>query len=690
MADIFISYAHADRTRVEMLASALEKSGYSVWWDRHIEGGAEFSKDIERALNNAKAVIVCWSPEACDSRWVKDEATEAAEAGKLVALSMSGGTPPLGFRQYHAIDFNNWKGDGDEAVFDELKRAVQSRLGDGKAPTGKGSAPTHAGGQTSFPQKGLLAGLVALIAIVGVISFLFLNKNDGPPTEGVVAADEAQTAASAGPEAAPAPPPNSVAVLAFDDLSSSGGQAYFADGIAEEILNVLARVDGLRVASRTSSFALKDQPDLNVRAIGAALDVRYVLEGSVRKSGEAVRVTAQLIDSVDDRHLYSETFDRRLTAENIFEIQDEIARSIVSALGERDVIGGVARESIRVAAGTDDIRAYELFLEGHDIFVRREFPKFTRMIEAFEQAVARDPEFARAHAALAGAYGIQPGWGIFDRDYDALALASAKRALEIEPDLAFAYAVMADASCKGGDGCTEETDLLDRAIDLDPRDPAIFNWRGQHLGALGYFDAAIQDFERCLQLDPAYVNCRSHYAVALADSGRLDEALAQARNLMNVRVGALHNLYVAGSLAAAGRNDEAIELADNALSFFNPERVLRDQEGLGAKFVSLQDPATDHEKRWREDILAQFDDQQNVSEIMPLEMLYFYRRFEELDSVSGGNFYWSKFHKDFLQSERRYKYLIEAKFPEYWRERGFPPRCRPIEPLPNGRDFECD
>ena len=131
LADVFISYARADRATIERLAAALESDGYSVWWDRHIDGGAEFSKDIERELNAAKAIIVGWSSEACESRWVKDEASVAAAANKLVAICLDQSEPPLGFKQFHTIDFSK---SADDAL-DHIKRSIGSKTqrGTGRA-----------------------------------------------------------------------------------------------------------------------------------------------------------------------------------------------------------------------------------------------------------------------------------------------------------------------------------------------------------------------------------------------------------------------------------------------------------------------------------------------------------------------------------------------------------------------------
>src|SRR6266702_6945451 len=198
---------------------------------------------------------------------------------------------------------------------------------------------------------------------------------------------------------APAPPAASIAVLAFSDLSAEGNQGYFSDGIAEEILNVLAHVNGLKVASRTSSFQFR-KSDLGAPAIAQKLGVRHILEGSVRRAGDTVRITAQLIDASTDQHEWSQSFDRPLSTANLFAIQDEIAKSIVHHLAATmgsaaDVAGPVARK-----ADTANEDAYDLYLKGRSLFIARTREKLAEAARILNLAVAKDPKFARAWEML--------------------------------------------------------------------------------------------------------------------------------------------------------------------------------------------------------------------------------------------------------------------------------------------------
>ncbi|HLF31258.1 MAG TPA: hypothetical protein VI566_09585, partial [Xanthomonadales bacterium] len=262
---------------------------------------------------------------------------------------------------------------------------------------------------------------VTIALLLGAVTYLVLDrfvleppvKAAAPMTAESVAAETA-----AGEPAAPMAEPNSIAVLPFSDLSEAGDQAYFSDGIAEELLNLLVRVDGLKVASRTSSFAYKDE-SRSIPEIAAELKVANILEGSVRKAGNRVRITAQLIDTRNDRHLWSETYDRDLV--DIFAIQDEIATAIVSALKDQLGVQATA-DAIVVEAATSNLDAYDLYLKGRTLFTARQ--DIAVAIQLFEQAIALDPNYARAWEGLAAAEAVADDWILGDGiDHIPLAIA---------------------------------------------------------------------------------------------------------------------------------------------------------------------------------------------------------------------------------------------------------------------------
>jgi len=289
----------------------------------------------------------------------------------------------------------------------------------------------------------------------------------------------------------------SVAVLAFKNMSPDPENAFFAEGISEEILNVLAAVDGLRVASRTSAFSFANS-DTPIPEIASQLDVAHVLEGSVRKQGMRVRITAQLIDASNDAHLWSEIYDRDL--DDIFAVQEEIAVAISAAL-----MGALGMEQVAVAAPTNDMAAYELYLRGRQQFYARGFGPLAASIADLESAVARDPEFAEAWSFLAASLSTIPGYKEMNAaeaaDYFRRSEAAAERALELDPTQALAVAV------HGQNAATTDRvrklELLDRAIEMAPDDAGLLMWAGNERFTAGaYLDETLPLLERAYRLDP--------------------------------------------------------------------------------------------------------------------------------------------------------------------------------------------
>lgn len=290
----------------------------------------------------------------------------------------------------------------------------------------------------------------------------------------------------------------SIAVLAFENMSPDPENAFFAEGISEEILNVLSSIDGLRVASRTSAFSFANT-NTPIPEIAAQLDVAHILEGSVRKQGMRVRITAQLIDASTDTHLWSASYDRNL--DDIFAVQEEIAVAISEAL-----MGALGMGQITVSAPTDDMAAYELFLRGRQLFYQRgEADTLENSIEDLQAAVVRDPEFAEAWSYLAASLRTQTGYKLMDVAtagvYIRQSRDAADRALVLDPTQALAVAVLGQIA-RDTDRL-EEIVLLDRAVALAPDDAGIIMWAAEtlfHAGA--YLDAALPLYERAYRLDP--------------------------------------------------------------------------------------------------------------------------------------------------------------------------------------------
>ena len=464
---------------------------------------------------------------------------------------------------------------------------------------------------------------------------------------------------------------NSIAVLPFADLSPEGDQAYFSDGIAEEILNVLVRVDDLNVASRTSSFGFKGQEALGIPTIAAKLRVRHVLEGSVRKAGDTIRITAQLIDAETDQHLWSDTYDRQLTAESIFSIQDEIAKAIVKELG-------ILIDDRTVAADTTNLDAYELYLKSHQVFLARS--DILGAIDLFEQTVAADPGFARAVAGLSAAYAIAPSWGFVDRDYLALAAERAHEAIELDPTIALAWAVLGYVDDENTD-YEEALRLYAKALDLNPQDATVWLWRGILYNSLGYFDQAAADIDRCLELDPAYGNCIRHRARSALFSG--DEMLAMQLTERAMRIGFPFANPMFMQLYAHHGNSAVVAAMVSGSMRSQSYEPLIDYE-----YRAIVDPTFDFEAE-RSEIEAVYRattgtelDWVHTTLFSPLA----FGQFDKARTASGAQFWWQPYPLEWRTSPHRKRLLRELRLPEYWRKHGFPSHCQPV----GHDDFECD
>jgi adenylate cyclase len=414
LADIFISYSSDDRDKVELLVNQLESAGLSVWWDAELRGGSRFSKEIEHELESAKAVLVVWTRSSVESRWVADEADIGLQAEKLVPICLDTVTAPIGFRQIQTIDFSNWEGEESHICLAMLLKAVAHY--------------TNGHGTKATPVK------------------------------------------SGAPDA-------SIAVLPFVNMSSDPEQEYFSDGISEEILNLLSKLGELHVSSRTSSFKFKGR-DEDVREIGQSLGVAFILEGSVRKAGNRVRITAQLIEMKRGFHLWSETFDR--TLDDIFAVQDDIAAAIVEALKDR-ILGGdnlVAPHATRSA----NVEAYDHYLKGHYLIQEPSIESLKAGLDELRLAIQLDPKFAMSYADISDALAQMVSYGIYEsRALMGEARNAAYTAVALAPDLPQAHAAMAAVHQYITLDWPAADAAFEKAISLAPQSPVPFHRYSDYL-----------------------------------------------------------------------------------------------------------------------------------------------------------------------------------------------------------------
>jgi TolB-like protein/Tfp pilus assembly protein PilF len=353
----------------------------------------------------------------------------------------------------------------------------------------------------------------------------------------------------------------SIAVLPFSDLSPGHDQDYFSDGMAEEILNALAQVKDLKVAGRTSSFYFKGKNE-DLRTIGKTLGVANILEGSVRKQGDKVRITAQLIQVSDDTHLWSHAYDGDLS--DVFQLQENIARAITGQL--KAVLQGEQKTRL-VPVATDNPEAYSLYLQATAIFNRRDGTKYQDAIADLQQAIKLDPNYARAYSRLASLYVVIPSHSDIDvRAGHAEVLRYARSASALDPSVAEPWAATGFSWGKFAGHFIDQREAFEQALKLDPNDVTTNFWFGLSLAMTGYRERGIALLDHALKLDPMLPNALRWRGIAYFYAGDLDHAeelLKRARDLGLPF--ADHNL--ADVIQARGDSATAAKLAAGSASW---------------------------------------------------------------------------------------------------------------------------
>tara|TARA_R110000744_G_scaffold125730_9_gene231662 strand:- start:5748 stop:7577 length:1830 start_codon:yes stop_codon:yes gene_type:complete len=536
--------------------------------------------------------------------------------------------------------------------------------------TPEGMKPTEAlpEGASVAPQSAraldyaIVAGLVALFAL---IAWQQLAPRAAAPASAVTA-----TGTNA-----------SVAVLPFVDLSQAGDQEYFSDGISEEILNVLVRIPGLGVAGRTSSFAFKGRNE-DLREIGEALGVNHVLEGSVRRSGTRLRITAQLIRSSDGFHIWSETYDREIA--DIFDIQDEIAGAVA---GELAISLGIDWQP-QAHDRTSDIEAYELFLQARQLYFRRGQRNLEEAALLLQEVVARDPEFAPAWISLAGVYSVyewyQPNDRIGDYPYwRRIGLAAARRAAELDPQSGEAQSYI-------GIFLTLQHEWIaayqafDRAVELEPQNTAVLDNVAQNLVDTGYFVEARVLAARAVAIDPLvpiYHNTLGWASMGHPDYGG-DAALEQFRlaralgpDLPFGYNNALRTLF------SRGRREEAGQIFDEILrqgiyAERAREPIDRLMEAWAAGDTALRALPPDH-TFWRSGIAILLDDVEMALDTAEINWAR--------EPQSSLNLFLG-LTSNYRNHPRWRQHIRDVGLIELWQARGFPEGCQAL----GADDFQCE
>jgi adenylate cyclase len=507
LARIFLSYARDDVEPARQLADCISQAGHDVWWDRHLHGGSRFATEIDRALKDAEAVVVLWSKTSVESAWVQDEAAEGRDSGRLVPVTLGAVKPPLGFRQYQTIDLGSWNGSSLPHGVEKLLDAIRRTCGEDERE------------KISEQPETLLSA-----------------------TRGA-----------------------SVCVLPFINMSGEPEQEYFSDGITEDIITDLSKVSALEVIARNTAFQFKSQL-IDVKQVARTLEVSHVLEGSVRKAGNRVRITAQLIDGQTGGHVWGDRYDRDLT--DIFEIQDEISKAIVEALKVKLL---PSEKRAIESRGTSNVEAYNLYLMARQHWVGGTASDARRpeaILRMCEQATLLDPDYAQAWALMALAKAELKFW--YGKDSNALP--AAERALSLNPEAPEALVVKAQYLEE--EGHQDEADRhIDRALKADPESWEVNREAARMLFRQGRISEAIPFFEKAASLmdsdyhNSAMLQCcynslgdeANRLRVARMTLERAERALAQ--NPTDSSAAA----FAASCLAIFGDTQRARELIQRAL-----------------------------------------------------------------------------------------------------------------------------
>jgi TolB-like protein len=525
--DVFVSYKAEDRAQLLPLVKALEAEGYTVWWDVHIDGGTDWREQIQQHLDAARCVIVAWSKRSVgpEGRFVRDEATRAQRAGSYVPLRIDPVEPPLGFGEVQVIDFVRWKGGRTAPCFFALVKAVNTHL------TGDALVDRRVTlAQPKVSRRTVMAGGAGALAIVGIGGWTLLKPG---------------SAASS----------NRIAVMSFSNMSGDPAQAYFSDGIAEELRGALSRV-GMEVIGKASCEAVKD---LEIPAAAAKLGVANIVTGSVRRSAETIRIGAQLVSGEDGVEKWGRNYDR--APGDTISIQTDIATQVAGALS---IALGTVKKAALTLGGTADARAQDLYLQAEALGNSADSAEaFRKTVALFDAVLARDPIYGDAHLGKAAAlaryaieYTTSPA---FLTDWLNQAEQSARRGAALMPGSGRATATLAFVSSQRldfrgalngfrealaaqpsdpivlhqaleifpwlSDGASA-LPVADRFIALDPLNPSAYVERGGCLRLMRRYEESIATSNKALALAPQRNQPRYHISESLILLNRPAEARA--------------------------------------------------------------------------------------------------------------------------------------------------------------------
>src|SRR3984885_3339594 len=525
LADVFVSDASQDGSIANAIVAALEKNGLRCWIaPRDVTPGALYADVIIRAINGARVLVLVLSQNSVSSSHVGKEVERASSKHRPIIAVRTDATPLTTALEYFLSE-SQWidaDAEGMEAACAKLTDAVRRLIASpsGLRAGGAAAAPTSTSAKaTARPHPRLFIAALGAIVLMVAAGAYWLSRSRSSQ----VAALPPQTSPLPAVKQV-APPAHSIAVLPFVNMSGDPKQDYFSDGLSEELLNSLAAIPDLQVAARTSSFSFKGK-NTDVADIARKLNVGAVLEGSVRKEGNEVRITAQLINALTGFHLWSHTYDRDL--KNVLSLQTEIATAVTQSL-QATLMAGAAT-SIELG-GTQNPDALDAYLRGKNLY-RLYYDKAhaQESVAAFLEAIRIDPQFAKAYVGAANMQNLYANnfttGGDDERFWFKQARMNAEKAVALAPELGEAHGAVAEVLSRGSLDFAHAESEYERALQLSPSDVDVLLQSGVYFVTRGRAEAGIGDIRKAIALDQLNPSAYTRLALALLYAHRYREAV---------------------------------------------------------------------------------------------------------------------------------------------------------------------
>lgn len=672
---VFISYASQDASLANAVVGALERDGVSCWIaPRDVEPGALYADEIVSAINDCRVVVLVLSGHSVASAHVGKELERASSKNRRIIALRTDATPlPRAFEYF--LSESQWievgPGGLDQAAT-KLAESVRRHLGTAAASAQGAAEVAHSTPRESIKRpRGMMLGIAAALVVAIVAAAAWKLWLSNPST-----AAQRSTVAVAD---------RSIAVLPFVNMSSDKEQEYFSDGLSEELLNELAQIKELRVAGRTSSFSFKGRNE-DLRIISEKLGVGHILEGSVRKNGNQLRITAQLILGKDGTHLWSETYDREMS--DIFAVQKEIALAVASALSITLDVGAMSRAK----GGTTNIEAYEKYLHARTLAYQLGPRELVQASQLYREALALDPDFALAWHGLYVAHSSTLIW-IPENTATAMkemAEASAQ-VIALAPDAWWTHLMRANELWTQHKWAEAEVAADAGLAAAPPSEISALRTYGNFLWAVGRGKEAAVFHGRTLQLDPLSLGVSGFQQLALDVVGQPAEAQAEYRRSQDLAGD--HAIWDYQQLKRLWHMRASP--ADIAAQF----RVLLERESLPMALTRIVADAADNREAALVAIRRAFDDPSYQDATRMSVLANYADHYGDKDLAlaalrrslvdmrfSGFVSLWNTYETG-LRADPRFKQILrDLKLVDYFRASGkWPDFCRPV----GNDDFEC-